>query len=205
MIEERSFVASAATIEARNGSPRIVGYAAVFNSPSEPLPVSNNDPSGRGRTFREIIRPGAFAESLRGSRAIFANFMHEKTAILGSTQNGTLWLNEDARGLRYEIDPPNTSAGRDAVELIRRGDVRMSSFGFRLRGEKGHMLRRDGDQWIRELRSVDLLDVSPVTIGAYSATTVALRSLDSWLEAEGGVELGLMKMRLALAERQCRL
>lgn len=196
MYEERSYSPSPASIETRSGAPKIVGYAAVFNSPSEELPVSKDQPNGR--KFREIIRPGAFAESLRGSRNIFANFQHDKTAILGSTHAGTLRLTEDSRGLRYEIDPPNTQAGKDTVELIRRGDVRMSSFGFMVRGRDGQSMRREGDQLLRELRSLELLDVSPVAVGAYGATSADLRSLDAWLQLESGD--ARMSMRLQLAE-----
>lgn len=112
--------------------------------------------------------------------------------------NGTLRLTEDSRGLRYEIDPPNTQVGRDAVELIRRGDVRMSSFGFRIR-PGGEKWQRRNDRLYRELRSLELLDVSPVTIGAYKATDVAMRSLDAWLASEAGD--GRRRMRLELAER----
>ncbi|MFM8219246.1 MAG: HK97 family phage prohead protease, partial [Planctomycetaceae bacterium] len=38
-------------------TPRLVGYAAVFNS------LSENLPSDKG-TFREVIRPGAFRDTL---------------------------------------------------------------------------------------------------------------------------------------------
>ena len=39
-----------------------------------------------------------------------------------------LWT--DQRGLGYEIDVPDTTAGRDILEYVRRGDVRHSSFAF---------------------------------------------------------------------------
>jgi uncharacterized protein len=201
MHEERSFTAAAPEVRfGGSGHATIIGYAAVFNSPSEELPVNRDQPNGR--KFREVIRPGAFTITLASLRNIFANFQHDQTAILGSTGAGTLRLSEDSRGLRYEIDPPNTSAGRDVVELIRRGDVRMSSFGFKIRGKDGHSFRREGDGYIRELRSVELLDVSPVTAGAYKATSVSLRSLEGFealLESDG--HSTRMAMRLALAER----
>ena len=188
----------ATTLEAADSaSPKIVGYAAVFNSLSEEMPVRASEPGGR--KFREIIRPGAFADSLVSQRAIFANFQHDQTAILGSTQNGTLRLSEDHRGLRYEITPPNTQAGRDAVELIRRGDVAMSSFGFRV-SPGGETWRSERGNTIRELRSLILFDVSPVAKGAYVATDVAVRSLAEW-ERNGGAGTGTMQMRLELAER----
>jgi len=188
----------ATTLEASESpSPRIVGYAAIFNSLSEEMPVRASEP--HGRKFREIIRPGAFAASLVGQRAIFANLQHDQTAILGSTASGTLRLTEDNRGLRYEITPPNTQTGRDAVELIRRGDVAMSSFGFSVR-DGGETWRSERGSTIRELRSLILYDVSPVTMAAYVATDVALRSLAEW-ERSGGSGNTMMQMRLELAER----
>lgn len=200
MTVERRFLNGETNIDTRTGSPKIVGYAAVFNSPSEEMPVSAGDPNGR--KFREIVRPGAFAESLAGQRVVFALFQHNQAAVLGTTQNGTLRLREDSRGLRYEVTPPDTSFGRDVVELIRRGDVRGSSFGFKVRAN-GQTLKKDGGQIIRELRSLDLLDVSPVTIGAYAAASVNLRSLDELLQGYELIYPGneLRRMRLELAER----
>jgi HK97 family phage prohead protease len=193
MYEERRYLPGQSAIEDIAGRCKIVGYAAVFNSPSEEMPVRKYEPNGQ--KFREVIRPGAFAESLVGQRDIFANFMHDNLLILGSTQNRTLRLTEDNRGLRYEIDPPNTQAGRDAVELIRRRDVAFSSFGFMVRAG-GDSWRRDGSTLVRELRTVTLIDISPVTRGAYPATDVALRSFEEWERSRG-----VMAMRLELAER----
>jgi HK97 family phage prohead protease len=198
-MSELRFLPAQAMLEHRGGSPKIVGYAAVFNSPSEPIPIGNRD-----KGFREIIRPGAFAESLRSTSPIFALLEHSQTAVLGSTQSGTLRLYEDRRGLRYEIDPPNTEAGRDAVELIRRRDIQGSSFSFSVRSG-GETWRRDSGQLVRELRSLKLHHVSPVTRPAYAATEAALRSLAEWQKSTGADdkpwELQWRLMRLALAER----
>jgi uncharacterized protein len=190
--ESRSF-AEPPTINSRgtsnSRSQMIVGYAAAFNSPSDEIPLRKDEPNGR--KFREVVLPGAFAQSLIERRAIFAFFQHDPTLVLGSTANGTLRLSEDSRGLRYEIDPPDTNNGRDLVELIRRGDVRSSSFGFKVR-DGGQMMRRDASGgFIRELRSVQLLDVSPIVASAYPTASVDLRP---------GGQAGLMSMRLQLAE-----
>jgi Escherichia/Staphylococcus phage prohead protease len=185
-------LAEAPTINSRgtsgSGSNVIVGYAAVFNSPSQEMSIRGTEPNGR--KFREVVLPGAFTQSLAERRAVFAFFQHNDTQVLGSTANGTLRLSEDSRGLRYEIDPPDTQAGRDIVELIRRGDVRGSSFGFKVRSG-GQTMRRNGDHFVRELRSLELLDVSPVTAGAYPAASVDLQRSG---------QAGFMQMRLQLAE-----
>jgi HK97 family phage prohead protease len=132
------------------------GYAAVFNSPSEPLP------------FVESIAPGAFRRSLNSGREVRAFVNHDTGQVLATTRNDTLRLIEDSRGLLVEADLPDTTAGRDLAELVRTGTVHSMSFGF--------SVPRGGDAWSedrtsRELREVILHEVSVVTgFPAYPAT-----------------------------------
>lgn len=172
----------------QNKAPMLFGYAAVFNSRSDELSLDG------GRVFREIVKPGAFAESLLSNYDVLARFEHSQ--ILGRTSNGTLRLFEDARGLRYEVDLPDTTVGRDTAVLVRRGDIHSSSFSFSVR-PGGDTWRRDGATLIRELRRVKLLDVSPVAKAAYPATDVALRSWQEWQASPSN----MMRMRLEVAER----
>ena len=148
-----------------------VGYGAVFNSDSEPLP------------FTERIAPGAFSRSLRSRNEIKMFVNHDTTQVLSSKRAGTLRLSEDTHGLRVEADLPDTTAGRDMAFLIKRGDVADMSFGF--------SVPRGGDSWsddgaTRELREVRLHEVSIVTgFPAYAATTASVRTLDGLVEATG--------------------
>ena len=148
-----------------------VGYGAVFNSDSEPLP------------FTERIAPGAFSRSLRSRNEIKMFVNHDTTQVLASKRAGTLRLSEDSYGLRVEADLPATTAGKDMAYLIKRGDVADMSFGF--------SVPRGGDSWsddgaTRELREVRLHEVSIVTgFPAYAATTASVRSLDGLVEATG--------------------
>ena len=142
-----------------------VGYAARFNSPSQPLP------------FVERIAPGAFARTLRARRDVRLFINHDSGQVLASKRSGTLRLAEDELGLRVEADLPDTQAARDLKELMRRGVVDSMSFGF--------TVPRGGDRWSedgseRELREVVLHEVSVVTgFPAYEATSAAVRSLDA--------------------------
>jgi HK97 family phage prohead protease len=149
-----------------------VGYAAVFNSPSEPLP------------FIERIAPGAFQKSLSNRKRdtrLYVN--HNSDMVLASARSGTLRLSEDSRGLRVEADLPNTTAGNDLRELLRTGVVDKMSFGF--------TVPRGGDKWsedgrTRELREIRLHEVSVVTgFPAYEATAAAVRSLSRLSERTG--------------------
>jgi uncharacterized protein len=141
------------------------GYAAVFNSDSQPLP------------FTERIAPGAFRGSLRNRNDIKLLWNHETGQPLASTRAGNLRLTEDDRGLYVEATLPQTSVGRDASVLIRDGIVDSMSFGF--------TVARGGDEWsadgsTRTLTKISLHEVSIVSFPAYTATagSTAVRGLD---------------------------
>jgi HK97 family phage prohead protease len=143
-------------------APQLNGYAAVFDQLSVLL----------YGMFREKIDRGAFAASLTDD--VRALWNHDANLVLGRTKAGTLRLAEDAHGLRVEIDPPDTQAGRDALESIRRGDVDQMSFMFDVLEDTWD---QDGDgQLIRTLRKVKLYEVSPVTFPAYQGTEVSARA-----------------------------
>lgn len=167
---------------------RFAGYAAVFNSPSEPLP------------FIETIAPGAFRRSLNGGREkrMFVN--HNTDQVLGSTKAGTLTLSEDKRGLYVECDLPDTTYGRDLSVLMQRGDVHSMSFGFSV-PKGGDAWSEDGNS--RELREVILHEVSVVTgFPAYPATEGAqVRAVEIDAEdepAERGLPVALARRILEL-------
>lgn len=155
---------------ASSASPMISGHAALFNSASELL----------CGCFREVILPGAFTDALATSD-VRALFNHNPDNILGRTSAGTLRLKEDDTGLAIEIDPPDTTVGRDLLTSMKRGDIKEMSFGFTI-GEDGDEWARDPDgsgNWTRTIRKVErLFDVSPVTYPAYPETDCAVRSLE---------------------------
>lgn len=170
---------------------KIVGYAARFNSLSEPLQTRS------GEMFRERIAPGAFANAIQTSD-VRALWNHDANIVLGRNMAGTLRLQEDENGLSYECDPPNTQLVRDMVMTpIARGDVNQCSFGFRVISDKWEEIAGEA---IRTLTQVDLFDVSPVTYPAYSSTNVSVRSLTDVLEPDTLWKLDVMRRRLELAE-----
>lgn len=120
----------------------IAGYASVFNI---------EDHSG------DIVRPGAFADSLarRGADGIRMLFQQEADEPVG------VWdeIHEDARGLyvRGHI-LETTGRGAATAALIREGAVDGLSIGFRALEEKP---RPDGKG--RILTRLDLWEVSIVT------------------------------------------
>lgn len=136
----------------------LTGYAAVYG-----LETRIGD-------FNEVIRPGAFAGTLKDGRDILALADHDQKQVLGRTRSGTLALAEDSKGLTFTLKLPDTQAGRDIAALAERGDLGGMSFGFVATDEAWH-----GD--LRELRAVDLHEISVVQAWpAYQATEVSLRN-----------------------------
>lgn len=147
-------------------SRKVVGYAAVYNSDSEEM-----------WGFKERIAPGAFDSAL--SDDVRALFNHDPNLLLARTGSGTLTLSADSRGLRYEFEAPDTSAGNDLLVMLKRGDVSQSSFAFTVDEET--WTEKAGEMPIRTIVKVKrLYDVSPVTYPAYPDTTVAARNLEQF-------------------------
>ena len=177
-------------VEADTEMPmRFAGYAAVFNSPSEPLP------------FIETIAPGAFRRSLKSDSEKLMLMNHNTDKVLASSKSGTLTLSEDERGLYVEAELPETTYGRDLSVLMQRGDVHSMSFGF--------SVPKGGDSWSedgssRELREVILHEVSVVAFPAYPATTGAqIRTAeeivdDAPAETEPGLPVEIARRMLEL-------
>lgn len=183
--------------EGQAGAGTLSGYAAVFNA----LSVELGPPSKR---FREIIAPGAFRAALesvvQGRDNVYALWNHDELGMpLGSTRDGSLRLQEDGRGLAFELDLPDTTAGRDLAALARRGTVRGVSFGFPTRSVKDTW-HSDGGVMVRTLHEVrTLIDVSPTHIPAYPDTALAVRSLEQW-RAQEDAEAERRRRKLKLAE-----
>ena len=199
-LEQRTATITGIEVRASEGKPAtILGHAALFNTPSVYM-----------MGFRETIEPGAFTDSLSGD--IRALWQHDTARVLGRTKSGTLRLWEDDQGLAFELNPPDTQDGRDAVTLIERGDVDQMSFGFNV--------PPGGDSWsededgipLRSLRAVSLMEISPVTWAAYPQTGVGvMRNAPKWVvdflspgvddkeqKVNPRVRLDLMRKRLEL-------
>lgn len=146
----------------------LAGYAAVYNSHSQDL-----------GGFVERIMPGAFTRSLTKPEAIRALYEHDQQRMLGRVGSGTLKLEENSKGLYFELFLPNTSYGRDLGVLVKRGDINGCSFGFQVPAGGDHWELRDG-QLMRDLLNVDLREITITGNPAYLDTTVAVRSKEQW-------------------------
>lgn len=168
-------------VDRREKGGLIVGHAAVFDRLSENL-----------GGFREKIAAGAFDDVL--SDDVRGLFNHDSNLLLGRSRAGTLRLNIDQRGLGYEIDAPDTTAGRDLLVSLERGDVTQSSFGFTV-ADDTWAEDRDGTV-IRTIRKLArLFDVSPVTFPAYPDTDVAKREFRDYLARTGSERARALQAR----------
>jgi HK97 family phage prohead protease len=153
--ERRAFAA-----EMRAKGRRLEGYAALFGT------------EARLGDFRETISPGAFRASITSGRDILALVDHDASRVLARTRSGSLRLSEDSRGLQFDLDVPNTTAGNDVLALAERGDLGGMSFAFTV--DKG------GEEWhgdLRTLKQVTLHEVSAVAAWpAYDGTVVNARA-----------------------------
>lgn len=171
MMEKRKYVNTGVRVlpRATDDKPAtITGIAALYY---DGTPNSEFDFYGH---FTERIMPGAFDRAIREDD-VRALFNHNENLILGRTRAGTLRLSSEPTGLGYSVDVPDTSAGRDVATSIERGDVTGSSFSFIATDSR--WLKVD-EVDIREIISVRLLDVSPVTYPAYENTSVGMKSLN---------------------------
>lgn len=158
--------------ESANG--QLEGYAAVFHSEGDPGTEYElwSDPSMRAV---ERIARGAFRNAIQEGDDVRALLNHNSDALLGRTMSGTLRISEDDQGLAYSVDLPDTQLGKDVAELVGRGDISGSSFGFIVEQESWREDEIEGGMRlaIRTIESVRLLDVGPVTYPAYGGTSVA--------------------------------
>lgn len=167
-------VAYRAAAEGSDGPGVLAGYAAVYNKRSRDL-----------GGFIEQIAPTAFAKSLKDGVDVVARYNHRDEGLLGRVSSGTLRLGSGIAGhdvkvgLPYEVDLPDTSAGRDLAVLTKRGDVYQSSFAFQT--VKDSWDETDDGYPLRTLIEVKLVDVAPVNEPAYPDATAGMRSLAAHL------------------------
>lgn len=188
-VEYRAAVDQSFEVRESGDGMSFTGYAAVFDSPSQPLP------------FIETIAPGAFSRSLSSRNQVRMFVNHDTNMVLASTRSGTLRLSEDSNGLLAEADLPDTSYARDLSVMMRRGDVTSMSFGF--------SVPKGGDSWAdnstRRLNEIRLHEVSIVTgFPAYEATSAQVRTVDVVAD-RCGVDADSFAVALTLLENGASL
>jgi HK97 family phage prohead protease len=177
--EQRSFPCSA-KLELRagdNGQQRLTGYFIEWEQKSNPI----------WGYFREKFAKGAFRNL--DSPDICALWQHDQRQPLARQSAGTLILQEDSVGVRFDFEvDPEISWHRDAIRSIQRGDVTQMSFMFTVPWEEGAEIWDESDPSmpVRTVHKADLYEISPVTWAAYPQTTVGVRSAEEVFESFAG-------------------
>ena len=187
-IDERRTVAySNLEVRAENDGKTLIGYAAVWDSPSEFM------------GFTEFVKRGAFTKTLNDGADVRLLIDHDGVP-LARTKSGTMALEEDERGLRVEaeLDPMNPDAAR-IMSAMKRGDLSQMSFAFRTIKDSWN-----NDRTVRELREVQLFDVSVVTFPAYEQTVAELRRHQETVTLQSTAGVLLRKNQIALQKYRSR-
>jgi len=142
----------------------ITGYAAIFDS-------LDSD--------RDVIQKGAFAHTIQhdfnppgeGKSRVKLLWQHKRHEVIGRP----FLLQEDSKGLLFKSRVSKTMRGDEALELIRDHAVDEMSFGFDVM--KSHFIDWMGEGMseamrVRLLTQLKLWEISPVTWGANSSTSV---------------------------------
>jgi uncharacterized protein len=183
---ERRIAPSEVRASKAGGELRVSGYAARYNSLS-------GDLGG----FKERIAKRAFDRILGTNPDTVMLLNHDANLPLGRTSAGTLTLRGDDKGLAFDCLLPNTQAGRDTHESVKRGDLSGASFAFNLgkRSDGSSMDAFSEEEEIEDEKDLglrgkakgkkilvrtihdfsSLMDVSVVTYPAYGQTSVAAR------------------------------
>ena len=173
---------SAYTLEIKSmqADGTFAGYASVFHMVD---------------SQRDIVRPGAFAESLKKRKhPLQLLWQHQWDSPIGVIAQ----IFEDKHGLYVEgkllLD---VARAREAYALLKAGAIRGLSIGFTVQKAKQNI-----DTGTRELLQVDLWEVSLVTLPANEAaqvTVVKLQALAKEHAALDKAERSLADMRKRLA------
>jgi hypothetical protein len=156
--EQRTIDVDVGNLDTRGRT--VTGYASVYGALSEPLADLNGG--------RERFAPGAFTSVVDGDVRALLN--HDPNEVLGRTKSGTLRLFDEPKGLRFELDLPDSPLGQNMRTAVERGDIDGASFRFDVGDEDW-----DGD--VRTIKSVKALhDVSLASYPAYTAASVELRT-----------------------------
>lgn len=144
----------------------VYGKPIVFNSKTLLFRAGDID-------VYEIIDQHAL-DNTDTSNCFFKYNHSDEVMVMGRTKNGTLRLEKRDDGMWIEDDLPNTTAGRDLYELIKRGDIDKMSFAFTI-DEESRDESVEGEVTYRVMKIGKLYDVAAVPLPAYEDTQLFAR------------------------------
>lgn len=164
--------------ESEDGEKIVEGYATTFNQPYE---LFRDAWEGETYIFVEQVDANAFADTDMSD--VIMQYNHEGR-VFARTNNGTLGLDADMKGLHIRANLGGTEIGRQLYEEIEGGYTDKMSFGFRVGKDKvDRTEERDNETGlvtVTVLRTIleisKLYDVSAVSLPANDATSISARS-----------------------------
>ena len=165
--EMKLAVAERADDEQETEEKRVTGYATTFN---EPYVLFEDDDI----VYREQVDSRAFDET--DMTDVIMQYDHEGR-VFARTNNNTLTVTPDEKGLYIEADLGGTEIGRQLFDEIRGGYTDKMSFGFIV--DKDEELRSEADDGrvdiLRTITGISkLFDVSAVSIPANDGTSIGV-------------------------------
>lgn len=161
-------------------SRTISGYAILFGVPSVPLYADEEE------EVREIIDPAAVPQELLDASDIKFTMYHDRQILLGRSDKGTGTLKYfvDEKGVGFELDLPSSPNGDEALEMVKRGDIKGCSFMFSTRYYDRDFVDREvknlngRTQIIYRVKVITgIYDFTLAADPAYPATSVEAREL----------------------------
>ena len=164
--------------ESEDGEKIVEGYATTFNQPYE---LFRDAGEGETYIFVEQVDANAFADTDMSD--VIMQYNHEGR-VFARTNNGTLGLDADMKGLHIRANLGGTEIGRQLYEEIEGGYTDKMSFGFRVGKDKvDRTEERDNETGlvtVTVLRTIleisKLYDVSAVSLPANDATSISARN-----------------------------
>ena len=164
--------------ESENGEKIVEGYATTFNQPYE---LFRDAWGGETYIFVEQVDANAFADTDMSD--VIMQYNHEGR-VFARTNNGTLGLDADMKGLHIRANLGGTEIGRQLYEEIEGGYTDKMSFGFRVGKDKvDRTEERDNETGlvtVTVLRTIleisKLYDFSAVSLPANDATSISARN-----------------------------
>lgn len=147
----------------------IRGYAVVFEQYSKPI----------WDEWVEIISRNAFDNCDMSDVVMVIDHARDVSSVLARSRNGegTLEMSIDEVGVAFRFRCPDTTAGRDILTLIERGDISECSFAFWVSEDRWQYdVDFDGKTYdVRRIESIaKLADLSIVVSGQYGQTSVSV-------------------------------
>lgn len=131
------------------------------------------------RQWRELIVPNVFKEAIerRMEAGLDIDFIlnHDKSKLLASTKNESLYLEEDEVGLFVDATISPTTWGRDTFVLIKDRIIDGLSFGMKVLKEEWSF--KDGLP-LRNILEIELFEISALDLPAYPSTYLEARGLE---------------------------